>query len=163
MPVGVHTDQNGDYRFTVAKGAQNPNFNVRVSGCVTSAVHGAYPGNIGPDGKQRYAMVCISNGTTKTAIIENCTVNGADYAFNTEEMASTTTHFVSCTAVNSTVNAFELQSSMLQTLTNCVAISTHRNTGAAARGVFMADTPQGPIARSEAVLPLVRPSAGVCL
>ena len=45
--------------------------------------------------------------------------------------------------MNSTVNAFELQSSMLQTLTNCVAISTHRNTSMEARGVFMADTPNG--------------------
>ena len=52
-------------------------------------------GNIGPDGKQKYAMVCISNGTAKTAIIENCTVNDANFAFNTEEMTETTTHFIS--------------------------------------------------------------------
>ena len=82
-----------------ARGNQPPNSNVRVSGVVTHGVNGAYPGNI-VGGKQKYAMVCISNGTAKTAVIENCTVNDADFAYNTEEMASTTTHFVSCTAVN---------------------------------------------------------------
>eukprot|EP01052_Picozoa_sp_SAG31_P032114 SAG31_NODE_3485_length_4211_cov_2.074903_3_plen_118_part_00 len=96
-------------------------------------------------GKQKYAMVCISNGTAMTAIIEDCTTNNADFAFNSEESASTTTHFVNCTANSSTVNAFELQSSMLSTLTNCVAISTHRAADALeSRGVFFADTPRGP-------------------
>ena len=99
MPVGVNTNAAGDYRFECARGNQPPNSNVRVSGVVTHGVNGAYPGNI-VGGKQKYAMVCISNGTAKTAVIENCTVNDADFAYNTEEMASTTTHFVSCTAVN---------------------------------------------------------------
>ena len=60
-------------------------------------------------------------------------------------MTETTTHFVNCTAMNSKINAFELQSSALQTLTNCVAYSTHRDTSVVAHGVgvFFADTPTG--------------------
>eukprot|EP01052_Picozoa_sp_SAG31_P032113 SAG31_NODE_3485_length_4211_cov_2.074903_2_plen_61_part_00 len=53
QPVGVHTDQNGDYRFTVALGPQSPNMNVRVSGVVTHAVNGQYPGNIDGAGKPK--------------------------------------------------------------------------------------------------------------
>ena len=145
MPVGAHTDAKGNWRFIVAKGSQPMNNNVRVSGVTTHAVNGSYPGNIGPDKKMKYSMVCISNGTTQTATIENCTVNDADYAFNTEEMTETTTHFVNCTAMNSRINAFELQSSALQTLTNCVAYSTHRDTSVTGHGVgaFYADTPTG--------------------
>ena len=147
MPIGVHTDTNGNWRFDVAKGNQPMNSNVRVSGVTTHAVNGSYSGNYspGPDKKpkMKYAMVCISNGTAQTAVIENCTVNDADFAFNTEEMTETTTHFVNCTAMNSRRNAFELQSSALQTLTNCVAYSTHRDTSQPQRGVFFADTPKG--------------------
>jgi hypothetical protein len=143
QPIGVYTDANDNWRFDVAKGNQPMNTNVRVSGVTTHAVNGSYPGNYGPDKKMKYAMVCISNGTAQTAIIENCTVNDGDYAFNTEEMTETTTHFLNCTAMNSRINAFELQSSALQTLTNCVAYSTHRNTALPQRGVFFADTPQG--------------------
>ena len=145
MPIGTHTDANGNWRFLAAKGNQPMNSNVRVSGVTTHGVNGSYPGNYGPDKKMKYAMVCISNGTAQTAIVENCTVNDADYAFNTEEMTETTTHFVNCTAMNSKINAFELQSSALQTLTNCVAYSTHRDASVSAHGVgvFYADTPTG--------------------
>jgi hypothetical protein len=77
MPIGVHTDANGNWRFDAANGNQPMNSNVRVSGVTTHAVNGSYPGNYGPDKKMKYAMVCISNGTAQTAIIENCTVNNA--------------------------------------------------------------------------------------
>jgi hypothetical protein len=77
MPIGTHTDANGNWRFEVAKGNQPMNTNVRVSGITTHAVNGSYPGNYGPDKKMKYAMVCISNGTAQTAVIENCTVNDA--------------------------------------------------------------------------------------
>eukprot|EP01048_Picozoa_sp_COSAG05_P006543 COSAG05_NODE_429_length_9889_cov_11.904290_2_plen_698_part_00 len=147
QPVGVHTDASGNWRFVVAKGNQPMNTNVRVSGVTTHAVNGSFPGNYGPDKKKKkYAMVSISNGTALTAVIENCTVNDGDYAFNTEEGTETNTHFLNCTAMNSRTNAFELQSNGLQTLTNCVAYSTHRNTALPQRGVFFADTPQGIVA-----------------
>ena len=47
MPIGVHTDANGNWRFDAAKGNQPMNNNVRLSGITTHAVNGLTQATLG--------------------------------------------------------------------------------------------------------------------